>query len=373
VTTFIDIHVLQTVPPSNLNRDDSGAPKSAIYGGARRSRVSSQSWKRATRRGFRDVDPTNAATRTKRVAGLVKDRLLARYPDLPEEQALRLANAMLAPLNLSAKKGQEEIDYLMFLGHGQVDALIDTITDIDGLVSASDDELKGAFDKSSVAEIFAGGHPVDVALFGRMVADIANLRVDAACQVAHAISTHAVATEHDYFTAVDDEKGLDESAGAAHIGTVEFNSATLYRYANIALDGLVENLDEDRGKAIDATKAFVRAFVLEMPTGKSNTFANRTVPHAVVLCVRDGAPINAVTAFERPVIARDGSGHAVASLDRLAEELDRIETTWVPPAVLTLATYDSETIDRLGESRSFESSVDALGEFLVQQGAEGEG
>lgn len=370
MTTFIDIHVLQTVPPSNLNRDDSGAPKSAIYGGARRSRVSSQAWKRATRLGFRDVDPNNPATRTKRVAGLVKDRLRVRHPGLTDEQALRLANAMLAPLNLSAKKGQEEIDYLMFLGHGQVDALIETVTDVDALVSASNEELKGAFDRSSVAEIFAGGHPVDVALFGRMVADIANLRVDAACQVAHAISTHAVATEHDYFTAVDDEKSLEESAGAAHIGTVEFNSATLYRYANIALDGLVENLDDDRDKAIEATMAFVRAFVLEMPTGKSNSFANRTVPHAFVICVRDGAPINAVTAFERPVIARDGSGHATASLARLADELERIETTWVPPAILTLATYDGDTIERLGESRSFDASVEALGEFLQQQGVE---
>jgi CRISPR system Cascade subunit CasC len=306
VTTFIDIHVLQTVPPSNVNRDDAGAPKSAVYGGARRSRVSSQSWKRATRRGFGDLAPHNTATRTKRVAGLVRDRLTSRFSQLNDEQALRIANAMLAPLGLSAKRGGEEIDYLMFLGHGQVDALIDTIEDVDALTAASDDDLKSAFVKKEVESIFAGGHPVDVALFGRMVADISNLRVDAACQVAHAISTHAVATEHDYFTAVDDEKTMDESAGAAHIGTVEFNSATLYRYANVSLDGLTENLDSDRVKAIDAIGAFIRAFALEMPTGKSNTFANRTVPHAVVVCVREGAPVNAVTAFQRPVIAHDG-------------------------------------------------------------------
>lgn len=365
MTTFVDIHVLQTVPPSNVNRDDSGAPKSATYGGVRRSRVSSQSWKRATRRGFAAVDPENTGTRTKRVAGLIKDRLRVRHPQLDDEQALRLANAMLDPLELSAKKGGEEIDYLMFLGHGQVDALIETISDVDALLSASDDDLKAAFDKKAVQAIFGGGHPVDVALFGRMVADISNLRVDAACQVAHAISTHAVATEHDYFTAVDDLKDISESAGAAHIGIVEFNSATLYRYANVSVEGLTANLDDDREKAIDAIRAFVRAFVMEMPTGKSNTFANRTVPHAVVVCVRDGAPVNAATAFERPVVARDGSGYADESLRRLADELGRIERNWVPPATLTVATYDGEAIEQLGEPRTLDELVGVLADQLA--------
>ena len=365
MTTFVDIHVLQTVPPSNVNRDDAGAPKSAVYGGARRSRVSSQSWKRATRRGFGAVDPDNTATRTKRVAGLVKDRLQGRF-DVEDEQALRIANAILAPLGLSAKKGGDEIDYLMFLGHGQVDALIDTIDDIDALTGASDEDLKSAFVKEDVEKIFAGGHPVDVALFGRMVADISNLRVDAACQVAHAISTHAVATEHDYFTAVDDEKSVEESAGAAHIGTVEFNSATLYRYANVSLDGLTANLDGDQKKAVGAVAAFIRSFALEMPTGKSNTFANRTVPHAVVVCVREGAPVNAVTAFERPVIARDGSGHAEQSLVSLADELARIERNWVPAAALTIATYDGDTVEGLGSPRPLDELIQSVADHLAQ-------
>lgn len=367
MTTFVDVHIIQTVPPSNLNRDESGSPKTAIYGGARRARVSSQAWKRATRVAFANPKDGNVATRTKRLAGLIADRLIFRHGQLGDEQALRIANAMLAPLKLSAKKHATEVDYLMFVGYGQIDRFVDAIHDVDALANLDDKQLKAAFEALDLEAPLLTGHPVDVALFGRMVADATKLNVDAACQVAHAISTHPVETEYDYYTAVDDEKAADESVGAGMIGTVEFNSATLYRYANVNLDALADNLDGDRDRAIDAALSFVESFTLEMPSGKSNTFANRTLPHAIVVQVRD-RPMNCATAFEQPI--ESAHGNARESLVRLADEVARLERLWVGPAALTAATYEGAPHDHLGESMPLAATLDRVRSHLASTGDE---
>ena len=137
---------------------------------------------------------------------------------------------------------------------------------------------------------------VDLALFGRMVADEPSLNYDAAAQVAHAISTHAVHNEYDYFTAVDDCTSEDNSGGRTHLGTVEYNSSTLYRYATVNAAELVRYLGEDTPKAV---RNFAEAFITSMPTGKQNTFANRTRPDAVYVTVRRDQPVNMAGAFEK--------------------------------------------------------------------------
>ena len=139
---------------------------------------------------------------------------------------------------------------------------------------------------------------VDMALFGRMVADAPSLNYDAAAQVAHSISTHAVQNEFDYFTAVDD-CAPEDSAGAGHLGTVEYNSSTLYRYATVNMVELVHLLGAE--KAAQAVRVFGEAFIRSMPTGKQNSFANRTLPDAVYVTLREDQPVNLCGAFEKPV------------------------------------------------------------------------
>ena len=157
-----------------------------------------------------------------------------------------------------------------------------------------------------------------MALFGRMVADDVDLNVDAACQVAHSISTHAVQSEYDYFTAVDDYSQAD-NAGAGHLGTLEFNSATLYRYATVNAADLYQTIGADTA---DAVKGFAEAFIKSMPTGKQNSYANRTLPDLIYVTIRTNQPVNLSGAFEEPV--RSKEGYAKKSAEKLFEHAEKV-------------------------------------------------
>lgn len=368
---YIDIHVIQTVPPSNLNRDDAGSPKQAMYGGVRRARVSSQSWKRATRRRFDETTPPlEQGTRTQRIAAVLSSRLRARS-GIDADAAERIAAALLKPLKITDGKKAGNTAYLLFFGRAQIERLIDEVEPLLPEVAPLEGkDLEEALSGVSVQDHLMEGHPIDVALFGRMVADLPQINVDAAVQVAHALSTHPVDTEFDYFTAVDDEKARNketEDLGAGMIGTVEFNSATLYRYATVGLHQLVENLGGDREAAVAALGRFVEGFVKSMPTGHQNAFAHRTLPDAVIVVVRDDQPVNLVSAFERPV---RGAGLSDRSIVCLAEELAHAEANWGARGSSVLATYpalegiaDDEAAvvsAAFGDSRPFAELVEGL-------------
>ncbi|MFI6367969.1 type I-E CRISPR-associated protein Cas7/Cse4/CasC [Nocardia sp. NPDC050630] len=346
---FVDLHILQTVPPANLNRDDQGNPKEAVYGGVRRSRVSSQAWKRAARMRFADRVPAqNLGTRTRRVAGELAKRLQART-SLDQEQSARIATALLAPVGISAGKKAGATAYLLFVGNGQLDAAIDLVAHrADELAGYDDDALEEAMKGLPVAEQFRENHPLDVALFGRMVADIPALNVDAAVQVAHALSTHAAEAEFDYFTAVDDTN--EDDTGAGMIGSIGFNSATLYRYATIGLDQLRHNLGETDA-VLEAVDVFIDSFARSMPTGYGNAFAHRTLPSLVAAVVREDQPVNLVSAFEKPISAPKG-GIAERSALALAAEHRRSVALWGDkPAHTAIAhAFDTDTDSELAES-----------------------
>lgn len=382
--TYIDVHVLQTVPPSNVNRDDAGSPKQAIYGGVRRARVSSQAWKRATRKEFAQATPeAEQATRTARISTVLANRLDERT-ELDSEQATRLATALLKPVGVTASsKKESNTAYLLFFGRAQIDGIVDLVADRAIELATLDDEaLEAEMKQLPVSAELQSGHPIDVALFGRMVADIPALNVDAATQVAHAISTHPVEIEFDYFTAVDDEKERSkelEDAGAGMIGTVEFNSATLYRYATVGLHQLVDNLGGSGSDAVDAVERFIDGFVRSMPTGHQNTFAHRTLPSAVVVVVRDDQPVNLVSAFEEPVRSRDGQ--AAESAKRLASELLSTQERWAQEPLLITATYEAGSSagtpadllnEAFGASQSFPQLLAAVRACAEQRVAAGE-
>ena len=327
MSTYVDIHIIQSLPPSCVNRDDSGSPKSAVYGGVRRLRVSSQSWKRATRLYFNDIlDAKDVGVRTKRVVEVLAERITEDAPELAGDAAALAKKVFAASkIKLSSPRGKkdapQESGYLLFLSTSQIARLAEL-----AIASARDGE---ALDAKTIRKIFKEEHAVDIALFGRMVAEDPDLNVDAACQVAHAISTHAAENEYDFFTAVDDDKSRseEEDAGAGMMGTVEFSSATMYRYATVNLDMLVENLGDDDA-ALRALEVFIKGFCLSMPTGKQNTFANRTLPEAVVVSVRDDQPVSLVGAFEKPIRTNEADGYLTRSVEALAEHARAIEDNY---------------------------------------------
>lgn len=360
MSTYIDVHIIQNIPPSCVNRDDTGSPKSAMYGGVKRLRVSSQAWKHVTRSYFdAHLDKEDLGMRTKRVVSILAKEIGRQAEDL-ENDAQKLAEEVsnAAKIKLSeprAKKSEEaskkakESGYLLFLSNRQIAQLAEMAVES----ARSGEEL----DKKEVKKIFKSENSIDVALFGRMVADDADLNVDAACQVAHAISTHAAENEFDFFTAVDDDKSRAEEredAGAGMMGTIEFSSATMYRYATVNLDLLHENLG-DAEATLRALTSFIEAFVKTMPTGKQNTFANRTLPSMVAVQVRDDQPVSLVGAFERPVLKSDTEGFVAKSVRKLVEHEKQLEEAFgvKPRHAFVVSLEDYEGTESLGEQVAF--------------------
>lgn len=359
--TAIDIHIIQSVPPSNINRDDNGSPKTAVYGGVRRARVSSQAWKRATREAYEnDLDTKDLGMRTKRVAELVADRIKALRPEISTEDAVKGAWAALKALGLKeekVKKGSTEVpptQYLVFFSNPQLDALAELAIANDlGIVPARD--AKAAVKKD---------HGISLSIFGRMVADDADLNVDASVQVAHALSTHAVDPEFDFYTAVDDHNPNEET-GAGMMGIIEFNSATLYRYATISLDALEANLGDGEATA-RAVEAFITAFAKSMPSGKQNTFANGTLPHGVVVVGREGQGVSWVGAFE-DAVRSDDSGFVEASCTALVQHAnDLADAFGEAPSGTWVTTVGSKaaSLKELGSALPFPELVAQVGDFV---------
>ncbi|MEU1291997.1 type I-E CRISPR-associated protein Cas7/Cse4/CasC [Streptomyces sp. NPDC005840] len=338
---YVDVHIVQTVPPANLNRDDQGNPKEALYGGVRRSRVSSQAWKRATRQHFDNQAPeSDRATRTRRLTNELTTRI-GRTTGLDREAAAPIATALLAQLGLSQGKKAGDTAYLLFYGNAQLDAVAALVTDsATDLAVLEEKALTEAVKELPVAEAFQDGHPVGVALFGRMVADIPKLNVDAAVQVAHALSTHETQLEFDYFTAVDDKNERGDT-GAGMIGTIGFNSATLYRYATVGFTQLTDNLGGDSDAALDALDQFIDSFALSVPTGYQNSFAHRTRPSVVAIVVRCDQPVNLVSAFEEPIASE--AGILAGSARRLAQEHLTATQVWGDTPLYTAASHTFTT------------------------------
>lgn len=372
--TIVDIHILQTVPPSNLNRDDTGSPKTAVYGGARRSRVSSQAWKRATRLAFNQLlDPSEVGVRTKRVVEIVSEQIKELAPELADRagelavETLKAAGIKVAAPKKAVPDTEQESGYLIFFSARQVRNLAEAAVAAD----RSGDTLSDALKQRQVKGLADRDHSIDVALFGRMVAEVPDINVDAAAQVAHAISVHGVENEYDYFTAVDDRKAKADETGAGMIGTVEFNSATLYRYATVDVDRLAGSLG-DPVATRRAVEAFVRAFTTSMPTGKQNTFANRTLPDAVMVRLRQRQPISFVAAFETPIPARGTEGRIREAVTRLAEYTQEVERAYGEPPVRSWVVRvgeRTEPLASLGEEVTLDELVAGVGAAVTERAA----
>ncbi|MDR1398086.1 MAG: type I-E CRISPR-associated protein Cas7/Cse4/CasC [Desulfarculales bacterium] len=357
---YVDIHVIQTIPPSCVNRDDTGSPKTAVYGGVTRARVSSQSWKRAMRDMFQDTLPNEQlAVRSKRIVAKVTEEIKrlgdVKEPEKKAESVLKLAGLTIKDIeDKKTKTTYRGTEALFFLSEVQAKGL--------ARLAAQNSELS----KNEAQNALKQYPGIEVALFGRMVADDPSLNTDACAQVAHSISTHKVSNEYDYFTAMDDLSPEDK-AGATHLGSIEFNSSTLYRYATVAVHQLIQYLGDD---TIMAVGEFVRAFVCSMPAGKQNTFANCTLPDALLLTLRTDQPINLVGAFEKPVPARD-KGYFNDSAGALARHAQETYHKWLGKPELSLVI--GEQLSQLGELLSLKELLDKLAAALQARLSNGGG
>ena len=337
---YIDLHILQTVPPSCVNRDDTGSPKTAVYGGTTRARVSSQAWKRAVRLMFHEglLKQEQLGERTKKIVAMVAEEIKALAPDLDNVKLAKNALENAGLKNVTEEKGT---DALFFMSRAQEKALAQLAVD-------------GSEDKKAYKNAIKDAPSVDMVLFGRMVANDPSLNYDAAAQVAHSISTHTVQNEYDYFTAMDD-LAPEDNAGAGHLGTVEYNSATLYRYATVNAIELEKHLG--RIDAPGIIHAFVEAMIRSMPTGKQNTFANRTLPDAVYVTLRDDQPVNLCGAFEKAVPPSD-EGFVGPSCRRLVEYAQKVYRCYTDTPKQVFAV--GAGLEELADAQPLNQMLDAL-------------
>jgi CRISPR system Cascade subunit CasC len=370
---IIELHAIQTFGPSNLNRDDTGNPKEALFGGVRRARVSSQAAKRAMRVSeiFQQAISTKTGTRSKRILAELRQRLI--NAGIPEEQAQEgAAHVINATFAKPDKRDSDKTNVLVYISPDELDELAAYVQEACNAGKLPDEKQ---IKRDLVKRLKERGLAPDIALFGRMLADNPALKVDAACQVAHALSTHEVnSAEFDYFTAVDDWNPGEES-GAGMLGLVAFNSATYYRCIRIDWEQLVSNLHGDTALAQNTVIAMMQAFALVVPTGMTNSFVNQHAPDFLLAVARPGNDGQSLdNAFEQPVRAQRGSGYAEPSVQRLAaywEQVDRAFRISQPAvAVMNPRGYklaSQELMDAV--QPDLQSWVAAITNELTTQGA----
>ena len=349
---FIELHIIQNFAPSNLNRDDTNNPKDTEFGGVRRARISSQCIKRAIRLApvFANTTGTDIGIRTKWLARLLAQEFVDRgiAPDEAEGVALDFAKAYAGGMT---ENGRTNV--LLYLSPEELRAFSNTLLQNWEAILADTSEKKPVFDPI-IREI---GRTTkdrtsapDIALFGRMLADKPDLSLDAACQVAHAISTHRVNMDMDFYTAVDDLQEGEET-GAGMMGYTSFNSATFYRYARLDWRQLVANLSGDTELAARTVEGFLRASVVAIPTGKQNTFAAQNPPSFLLAVVRqDGMSWSLANAFERPVSAWRDTGlvePSIRALDQYWGSLVRMYGNG-HSVIAALSLVDGLSLDHLG-------------------------
>jgi len=354
---LIEIHTIQNHSPANLNRDDLGAPKTCFFGGVLRSRISSQCLKRSIRMsdGFRQL---LGGIRTRKLAEMISEKVTGK-PVAKKRAAKILEKCGIKP------RGEEDArsDMLVYTTHEAISKMALLLQGGDG---KNDEELAAEFGKL-ISESVA---VPDMALSGRMLETgvLKDTTVEAALQVAHAISTHEARPEVDYFVAADDVPGDD--AGAGLVGEGMFGSACFYKYFSIDLETLIKNLKGNKELAAHTVGAFIRGAALVNPTGKQNSFAAHNPPDGMLVEIRN-APISYANAFARPAIAqgeRDIISQSIAQLGQYVHDIDTgygkpTKRFWFSPNLrypLTVAEGDKENPLAENNVKSLQELIEAV-------------
>lgn len=341
---LIELHILQSFPVSCLNRDDVGAPKTAIFGGAPRARISSQCLKRAIREQAKEMSPKLFAGDRSRFIITPLAEALKKHGVLDPkatEVAKQVCDSLATIDEAAGKKGELKVKTLMFLSPAELDAIAKALAEI-VTKDPKAKELEKAVSKS--CKTAALEDAADIAIFGRMVASDHTLTLEGAGLFSHALSTHKAENDIDFFSAVDDLQKAEET-GAGMMGTLEFTSATYYRYVGLNL-GLL--FDSDRSDHLEALSleerrsvvdTFIRATLQSIPTGRHNSMNANTFPGYVLGLVKDkGQPLQLINAFEKPVFSKNGlMEDSIAELNKHHEQL---KTTWCITPTVEVAIPD---------------------------------
>jgi CRISPR system Cascade subunit CasC len=327
---LIELHILQSFPVSCLNRDDVGAPKTAVFGGVQRARLSSQSLKRAIRESAADLLPERFAGERSKLIVQPFAEALKKHGVTEEKAAWEHAKNIadkLAKLDAKAKDDDAKVGTLTFLAPSEIDTIAQQVAELLKADPKSKEYEKSLDKFCKKAGLLDGA---DIALFGRMVASLPSLTLEGAAMFGHALSTHKSDNDLDFYSAVDDRKPKDDDAGAGMIGTLEFSSAVYYRYAALNLDLLADEAHlaklspEERRQVVDT---FIRATLMAVPGARKNSMNAHTLPGYVLGTYKSkGQPVQLVNAFESPVRAKGGL--LDASVEALKAEHAKLKETW---------------------------------------------
>lgn len=355
MTTFIQFHLLTSYGPSNPNRDDQGRPKQAMIGGAPRLRLSSQSIKRALRESsfFALELRDHMGSRTKRLYEKLVSHLAAR--GVPEERAGEVAAEVAGIFGKleSRKDGGKIATTLAFISPEEW-RLAEELAE----KAAAGEKLPKDKDLKKLVLRRADG-AVDIAMFGRMLADDADFNRDAAVQVAHAITTHTANAEEDWYSAVDDLNKAEET-GAGHLGETAFGSGIYYQYVCVNVDLLIENLAGDRELAARGVEALAKALPQTTPGGKQNSFAHHPLAFYYRAEAGRRAPRDLSGAFFTPVDRKlrelgvnDLESGSIRALEVTAEQIDRCYYDGMTEPSLTLNRLDDSNTTTLADIVQF--------------------
>lgn len=318
MSQFIQLHILTSYAPSNLNRDDLGRPKTAIMGGFERLRISSQSLKRHWRTSelFNIALSGNIGIRTKKFGLQLYDALIEGGTS--EKNAKKWVGLIIEQYG-KIKKDSIETEQLVHISHLEKSLAFDLIN---LLIKEQREPTKQELESLKTINT-----SVDIALFGRMLASAPKYNIEAACQVAHAISVHSTVIEDDYFTAVDDLNNGETDAGSAHIGEAGFAAALFYSYICINKTQLIESLDGNEELANKAIQALTEVAIKVSPTGKQNSFASRAYASYVLAEKGSYQPRSLSVAFLKPIDDEDMENAAINALNFRMENFDKVYGT----------------------------------------------
>lgn len=349
---FVQLHLLTSYPPANLNRDDQGRPKTAKMGGIDRLRVSSQSLKRHWRTSdlFEQAMAGHVGTRTKMLGVEVHKALISG--------GVKEKDALIWARDMAGQFGKCKADKKKPLNELEIEQLVHISPDERAAVDALAARLIAENRAPETAELNflrERTSAVDIALFGRMLASKPEFNIEAACQVAHAISVHPVVIEDDYFTAVDDLNDGSEDAGAAHIGETGFAAGLFYSYICINRQQLVENLNGDVQLANKAITALAEAAVKVPPSGKQNSFAHQSYASYVLAEVGDQQPRSLSVSYLKPIEVRGlvQDDYLTQSIAAIRNQREAFEAVYGPCAAAFSELSVSERKGNLSELLAF--------------------
>ena len=337
MSRFIQLHLLTSYPPSNLNRDDLGRPKTAVMGGHPRLRISSQSLKRAWRTSevFETALDQHIGTRTKLKGVEIYNALIEKGTSkkLAMDSAKSIAGVFgkLKTLSKKEKEALKKLEGDEKLAQELVEVQIEQLAHISpeestAITSLIDSiaERKEVAEKDELILLRKKHTAADIALFGRMLASSPHYNTEAAAQVAHAISVHPVVVEDDFFTAVDDLNNGEEDMGAGHMGDTEFAAGLFYLYLCIDKELLIENLSGDKALANQTLASLIEASATIAPTGKQNSFASRARASYILCETGNQQPRSLSVAFLNPVKGESMLKNSVDILTEKRTNMDKV-------------------------------------------------